>query len=187
MEKKQKISVDAVVTKLKGFKAVDWVMWLGIAGMLLILLSSFQKGGGQRSKTVQPSVSYETLLEQRLGEVVGSISGVGKAKIMVTLEKSAEKVYAKEIKDNTDKTEDYSGEQLQAVQQKVNNEVKYILVEGSSGKKEALVTAELEPAIKGVVIVCEGADSPKVVNNVLEAVTTALDIPSSRVCVTKLG
>ncbi len=182
--------------KLKKFvagrKTTDWIVWLGLAGIALIFFSSFlplkeQTATPQGQAQQAVATQYERELEHRLTELVGSIQGVGQIKIMVTIEKSAEKVFATERKDNTDKKEDYLGEALQTVQQRVDNEVRYILVDGPSGKKEALLTAELEPEIKGVVIVCEGANDPRVVIEVVQAVTTALQISSGRVCVAPLG
>lgn len=38
---------------------------------------------------------------------------------------------------------------------------------------------------EGVVVVCEGGDLPQVQQRIIEAVTTALNISSKRVCVTK--
>ena len=71
-------------------------------------------------------------------------------------------------------------------QLKESTEQKYLLVEGEDGKKQALVKTTKEPAVKGIVIVCEGGDSTAVKAEVINAVTTALDISSSRVCVTKI-
>ena len=42
---------------------------------------------------------------------------------------------------------------------------------------------EVEPVVKGVIIVCQGGNNPTVQQNIINAVTTALDISSARVCV----
>ncbi len=44
-----------------------------------------------------------------------------------------------------------------------------------------------EPTVRGVVVVCEGADSPLVCADITELLTTALDIPSTKVCISKLN
>ena len=44
----------------------------------------------------------------------------------------------------------------------------------------------IEPKIRGVVVVCEGADSASVKLEISELLTTALDIPSTRVYISKL-
>ena len=65
----------------------------------------------------------------------------------------------------------------------------------AKNKKEKIASANdwLEPSgisvatatVKGVVVVCEGGDLPQVQQRIIEAVTTALNISSKRVCVTK--
>ena len=48
-------------------------------------------------------------------------------------------------------------------------------------------TQSITPVVRGVVIVCDGGDDPIVVSRVMSAVTKSLDIPSNKVCVTKLS
>ena len=48
-------------------------------------------------------------------------------------------------------------------------------------------TQSISPVVRGVVIVCDGGDDPVVVNRVMSAITKSLDIPSNKVCVTKLS
>ena len=59
-------------------------------------------------------------------------------------------------------------------------------MDSGSGKREALLKTEKQPKVKGVVVVCEGAGNIVVEQRVLNVVTTSLDIPSNKVCVTKL-
>lgn len=47
-------------------------------------------------------------------------------------------------------------------------------------------TKEIEPTVRGVVVVCQGGENPVVVSRVIAAVTKSLNISSSKVCVTKL-
>ncbi|MBQ1210311.1 MAG: hypothetical protein IIX68_00725 [Clostridia bacterium] len=47
------------------------------------------------------------------------------------------------------------------------------------------LVAERYPAVRGVVIVCDGGDRPEVCERVIEVVTTALNVSKRRVCVTK--
>ncbi len=161
-----------------------------IAGIVLIALSEFWPSGQGKSKetSVQPEKTtqqYTQELEAKIKGIVGSISGVGDLKVLVTLESSEETVYAQETKTSLDSTQDAMSENGKT-QLKESTEQKYLLVEGEDGKKQALVKTTKEPAVKGIVIVCEGGDSTAVKAEVINAVTTALDISSSRVCVTKI-
>ena len=59
-------------------------------------------------------------------------------------------------------------------------EEKYVIVNNGNGAQPVLI-AEISPRIRGVVIVCSGSESAK--SAIQSAVTTALDIPSMKVCV----
>ncbi len=165
----------------------------GIAGMALIVLSTVIQTGG--SNKPNPSVGagqltsqeYVAQLEDRLTGIVGSIEGVGRCQVMVTAESGVEYVYAVEETQNVNRTNSYNGDEVARETQQENTEQKYIVVDAGNGKKEALVKTERQPAIQGVVIVCEGAGSMVVQERVTQVVTTALGIPYNKVCVTKLS
>lgn len=169
------------------------LLFVGIAGMALIFLSTVIQTGG--SNKPNPSVGagqltsqeYVAQLEERLIGIVGSIEGVGRCQVMVTAESGVEYVYAVEETQNVNRTNSYNGDEVARETQQENTEQKYIVVDAGNGKKEALVKTERQPAIQGVVIVCEGAGSMVVQERVTQAVTTALGIPYNKVCVTKLG
>ncbi len=63
----------------------------------------------------------------------------------------------------------------------IENSVEYVYLDDSTTK-----TKEIQPVIRGVLVVCEGGDDPVVTQTVTQAVTRALDISSAKVCVTKL-
>lgn len=64
----------------------------------------------------------------------------------------------------------------------MENSVEYVYLSDSTTK-----TKEIQPLIRGVLVVCEGGDSPVVVERITQAVTKALDISTAKVCVTKLS
>lgn len=158
------------------------IIGLGIAGMLLIFLSSFPMD----TETDQPkqdtsTAQYSSSLEKQLETTLGAIEGVGKVKVMLTLEGSTQSIYAQDEKNSIDEQMEYSSDQLERAQKKQDSENKHIFVDGSN--RQALKIQEIEPRVKGVVIVCQGAASPVVTMRVTEAVTTLLAINSNQVCV----
>lgn len=169
------------------------LLFIGIAGMALIFLSTVIQTGG--SNKPNPSVGagqmtsqeYVAQLEERLTGIVGSIEGVGRCQVMVTAESGVEYVYAVEESQNVNRTNSYNGDEVARETQQQNTEQKYIVVDAGNGKKEALLKTERQPAIQGVVVVCEGAGSMVVQERVTQVVTTALGIPYTKVCVTKLS
>ena len=169
------------------------IVILGLLGMALILLSQFFDGGSGKTKEVDTATAqftseeYIAELEGKLTALITGIDGVGEARVMVTLESGVEYIYAQEEKRNTDTTREGGTTEVSCkVYEKENVEQKYILVD-QNGKKQPLLQTELQPKIQGVVIVCEGADNVRVEQSLTNVVTTALNIPSTRVCVVKIN
>ncbi|MFZ2538292.1 MAG: stage III sporulation protein AG [Oscillospiraceae bacterium] len=164
---------------------------IGLVGIALIFLSTFfsgEKKGVSIEEVKLPegtltNEQYEQKLETEVGELINSIEGVGKAKIMVTLLNGIEYVYATEESLNTDKTNTAE----QTVAQRQSSEKKTILIEDDNGRRKALLKTTLEPTVKGVVIVCDGGNDITVQERVTEAVKAILNISSTRICVTKLS
>ncbi len=172
-------------------KGLKLVVILGMAGMVLIMLSSFLgdllSPGSKAPKGELPlsAADYAREAELRLERVVGQIEGVGALHVLVTVENGFEQVYARSGKSSVDSDTAYEGGQPSRVQKSQSSEHAYVLVDATGGKREALLITQIEPKIKGVVVVCQGADNMVVQERVISAVTTALGISSNRVCVTK--
>ena len=167
------------------------IVALGIAGILFIFLSSMfskqkEEIPSQPAANTISSDEYVLELENKLNDILGRIAGVGSSKVMVTLENGIEYIYAQEEKSSGSKSEDATVSGGSKLQQSEDTEKNYLLVDGSDGK-QALVVTEVQPKIKGVVIVCSGGNDPVVKQRILDAVTTALDITTARVCVTQLS
>lgn len=64
----------------------------------------------------------------------------------------------------------------------MENSVEYVYLNDSTTK-----TKEIEPHIRGVLVVCEGGDDPIVVERISEAVTKSLGVSTAKVCITKLS
>lgn len=178
-----------MTTFFAGDKKIKWVVIIGLAGILLILLSEFLPDKSTaHGDAVSVMVDNDTFCEQtqeKIWSLVSAIDGVGDAKVWVTLESGVEYVYLQEETKNTDTTKNYSGEEVTSYREKDISEQKYILV-NRGGSQEPLVQKQLEPTIQGVVVVCEGAAKPQVVEQIVNAVTCALGISSNRVYVAKL-
>ena len=114
------------------------------------------------------------------------MEGVGEVRVMVTLENGYRQVYAKSEKVNNDVLEDIRAQDEKKTQEKQVTEQTYVLVDGAGGKVP-LVTARLEPEVKGVVVVCEGGGDPQVVGKVVDTVKVALNISSARIAVSRLS
>ena len=147
----------------------------GLLMIILILVSDFNKEEEKESpdKVVKDinftaAELYADETEKRLCETLTEIEGVGKAKVMLTVTSTEEYVYAESVKSGTSQTEN-----------------SYVIIDKGS-QKEALVKKINNPAISGVVIVCEGGDDPKVCERIYNAVSTALNIPTNKIYVAEM-
>ncbi len=165
-------------------KARTALIVCGILGVLLLVIPEFVPEKVEKAEvlTVDDFI-YRT--EERLTALIGSIDGVGACKVMVTLENSVEYVYATEQKSNSDREEDTSNGDTRLTQRD-DSESAAILIDTDNGREGLLVT-EIQPTVRGVVVVCEGGDNEEVRARVSQAVTVALNVSSKRVCITKLS
>lgn len=162
---------------------------MGIIILMLLLLSELGTSCAKSEETAEKSAfdceAYAASLEKQLCDIVGSIEGAGRVKVLVTLQNSEEYIYASDSKQNSDSSENHDTNGSTSTDTKSDSEESVIIVDGENGR-EALVRTMMLPQIGGVVIVCDGADSETVRERITEAVTTALGITSRRVYVTKL-
>jgi stage III sporulation protein AG len=167
------------------------IILLGLAGLLLISISSFFKSDSKKPSVKEntniTSENRQEKLQQNLESVISTVEGAGKAKVLVTFESAAETVYATEERKNKEASEDKSAGEVTRKKESDDCEKKYITIKDSEGTEHALAVTEIEPKVKGVIVICPGGDNPVVRRRIVEAVTTALNIPSKRVCVTKSG
>ena len=170
---------------MQGGKGIKWAVILGVLGMLLILLSEWwpAKGAPSEPAAAKTVDDYRLAMESDLQQLLQSMEGVGTCRVYVTLESGVEYVYAKEQRENSDYKEDKVAEG-EKVSKSADTQENIILIDGSDGKTGLLLT-EIQPQVKGVVVVCSGADTAAVSERVTQAVVTALNISSRRVCVTK--
>lgn len=174
--------------------ATNLIVILAI-GIGIILISDFYSDLN-RSDSVQekePSATGQTMnneesdyvrnLENQLSVVLSQIGGAGKVSVMITLKTGTEIIPAKDetISDKTTNEKDTEGGTRIINEQNTTDKVVFKNEQG--GASEPLVLKEINPEIKGVIIVAEGAKDPKVKLKLTEAVQTVLDVPAYRVSI----
>lgn len=173
--------------KFKGKKISLIIVIVGILGIVLIFLSDFihfSSGSQQNSSNTQTaSSSFEADTAKRLEDIIGQISGVGRVKVMVTVESGVENIYEKDNKETNEKTKDASDSDTQIQQ---SSETSHVIVDNDSGNQQALLTKQLQPEILGVVVVCDGGSNPDVQEAVTSTVSTALGIATNKISISKM-
>lgn len=163
-----------LIDKLKENKTV-LITAFGAVGLLLIMISTVLP---DKEHSVPPAEisetadneSYRTETESRLKEFLEKIDGAGDVEVYLTVGSSEKYVYASEGKKV--KTDN-----------KTEEENKYVIF---GSEKEPLIETVKTPEITGAVIACTGGGSPVVEERIYKAVSSALDIPTSKIYVTKM-
>lgn len=187
---------NSVVSKLDDFtknpKFVRIIIIIGLVGIGLILLSGLlpEKSNTEDNQTNSQVAyvslaQYENNLEQSLADIISSIDGAGKTRVMLTMDSTVEQVYATD-KTMSQKDSINSGEDTETNKDTSANST-YITVELSDGTQQTVLLKEIQPKVRGVLVVCNGGDNSVVKEKIVDAVTKALDISSSRVSVAGLS
>lgn len=181
--------------KIKEDKKLLAILSIGLIGMILLLMTEItgkDKNKKQQVKTADNSTqytyeqNYKISVQNDLQKIISSIDGAGKTTVMITLDSGSKSVYAIDEKtSNNDDSLEKENEYKKSSQNSKNTE--HIIIKDSSNKDEkGLIVEVIQPQIRGVAIVCEGADSAVVRQNITDTVTAVLNISSTRVCITKM-
>ncbi|MBR6045806.1 MAG: hypothetical protein IKP47_09240 [Ruminococcus sp.] len=162
-----------------GKNRVKLIAFMGIAAVALILLSELIPA----KKSAEPAESSSEVFsdtsklieaeERKLASLLSSVRGVGKAEVILSLEGSEEYIYAQD-------TEAERSEDVSRITEK--HESKLVLTD-RSGSKGPLVRKVLAPKFNGALVICDGGSDPNIRERVIKAVSAALDLPTSKICV----
>lgn len=176
--KEKKLSVKSLFS---GDNLKNLIIFAGILGIALIFISSFI--GNKNESTEEPvsesaatAEEYAEKLEDDLEKIISNIDGAGKTSILITIDREIESVYQTDT-DTETKSDSENSQQ--------SNKSTTVIIKGKNSTEEPIKVTEIMPKIKGVLVVCDGADSSVVKQNIIDSVRTVLGVASSRVSVQK--
>ena len=155
---------------------------VAVAGILIIGFSSVFENSENKTEIDESAFNIDNYVQSIEADLENSISlmlGSDDVSVLITLDSSVERVFADEIKRNSENEIDPD-----RTQNKDSNENNYVLYKDDKGQEIPLTVTEIMPSIKGVLVVCYKGHDEAVQNMVKQAVTTALDVSYTRVCVT---
>lgn len=120
---------------------------------------------------------YSAKLETRLKRILEKFKGVGEVDVMITFEDSTEKIPASNITRTSESTRETDSEG--GIREINREDTNTQIVNSQSGS--IITMKEINPTIKGVIVVAEGAEDPLVLETLYEAVKTVLGINGNRV------
>lgn len=158
--------------KNRKWSKTDWLICI-LGGILLLVIawpSSKESGSFDNEETEVVSdggngemEDYEKALEKKLEEILGTVSGAGKVKVMVTLQDEGEEIIDKDIK-----SDETSYEQETVIYEQDDETNPY-------------VTKRKKPSIEGIVVVAEGGANATVKSNLTEMVIALFPVETHKV------
>ena len=140
-----------------------------LAGILLLLLPSGKSQGTGGEKKENTACAAEQT-ERRMEELLRHTEGVGRVRVMLTLQSSSRLTLARDQSDTRRQEEEKSQSQV-------------VTLPRGSGCQEVVVTEELYPTYRGALVTCEGAADPQVRLQVVKTVSVLTGLGSDRITV----
>ncbi|MBO7251498.1 MAG: hypothetical protein J6V25_02605 [Oscillospiraceae bacterium] len=141
-----------------------------IAGLILMATSETEN---QIQESSEPAIAAEETLEDSLENILSLIQGAGKVQVLLTQKEGKLTLY------QTDEDSSY-GSQTQELRTQT------VMVRDSQKEETGLIRQTIAPIYRGAVVVCQGADDPKVKLAMVEAVMDATGLPSNCITVLKM-
>lgn len=179
-------------------KKITYLFVFFIFGLLLLTLNKFvsetstiektpfdkktHKYEEESSSPKSDYLSYESMLENKLTQVLNNIDGIENVEVVLTLDNQAQIQPAF----NTTNTEKNSQEKdneggVRTITENQSN--KQIVIMRKNGEEEPVVLKKISPKVNGVLIAVEGVISSETVDKLIKATATLFNIPIYKISV----
>lgn len=122
-------------------------------------------------------LDYVSILELKLEDMLNQLKGVSNTKVMITLEDTIEKIPALNTTKNNETTNEVDSQG--GTRETLREDMTIQIVTGNEGSLKVL--KEVEPTVKGVIVVAEGAEDLEIKEMLYDAVKTVLGVSGNRV------
>ena len=145
------------------------VLLVVAVGALLLLLPAGGGDGAARSQEDEAAADMFDLeaFEQRLETTLSQIQGVGKVRVVLTLDGGSRRILAQDVEREGD------GGSSTAV----------VTVGGGSAGQEAVPLQTMAPDFRGALVVCSGGGEPQIQLQIMQAVSALTGLSSNRISV----
>lgn len=194
---------DYIKTRMDGpnrKKTVENAAIIVIIGIILIIAGGAllrRDDGEEQKKNAAGAGSAETVnansagegkydIETRLESILSQIDGAGRVNVMITYVAGKEIVPAYDVKrkENETREKDGGGGTRDISEHDYESSIVYEDTAGN-GKKPVIIK-DIQPVVRGVVVVAEGASKPEVKEDITKAVQVLMDIPIHKVQVLEM-
>jgi len=190
--KKEKFSMDRLKKISKNQLLIG-----GLVGILLLVIAipvehredareENQQEQAQGENSSGNGGDYGKRLERRLEEVLKDMEGVGKVKVMITLQDEGERVLEKDWNQSSQDISEEDGSVKRSTKERQSQETTVFSQSGTSSG-EPFVKREVTPRIEGVLVVAEGGGDSRTVKNISDAVLALFPVEVHKIKVVKMN
>ena len=153
------------------------------AGIVILILGNvFFSSDEKRIKSEQATTTGTSVNndETKLEKILSKVYGAGKTEVMITYDAGIEKITIQNSKisrSSSNDTEESGGEEH-------SNEIaeeRQTVMNGSGNSQTPFIVKEVNPKVRGVLVVADGAGDETVRYNLTNAVAAVLDVPYYRI------
>ena len=129
---------------------------------------------------------YAGYWEQKLEEALRYVEGVGKVRVLITLQNSEHKIVEKdgpEEYSSTNETDSAGGSRILG-ENRIDKSTIY--TSDGQGGNVPYVVMTIEPVVEGVVVIAQGADQISVQENIIEAIQVLFNIDANKIRIVKM-
>ncbi len=137
-----------------------------------------QEGGEENTLLI-----YAASLEASLERILSAMDGVGKVRVMVTLQGSGEAVVEKDVNTVRNGTTEVDSAGGSRNTTSINDQEETVY---QGGKETPYIKKVLSPRVEGVVVCAQGGGNAKTVQNITEAIQALFGIEAHKIKVVKM-
>lgn len=169
-----------ILKKLKNVKHIGIIICIIFISLLLLIYFSGTSSDDKTSSTntttgevaYSSSIDYIKNTEERLEKVLGSLDGVKKINVMITLESGPEIIIATNTEEETI---------LEDGKEKNITVIKTPIIVTENGENKPIILMEILPKINGVIVVADGAENVNTKLNIITAIQALISISSEKI------
>ena len=150
-----------------------YAMVVLLIGILLMMIPNHQTIPEDKTEIETKNMIQNQDLAYELSELLGSIQGAGRVKVMLTISEGESTLY------QTDSTYSQSGTGT-------NSKTETILITDSNRNQTGLIHQKNPPIYRGAVVLSQGAENPTVRLAIVEAVSKATGLGADKIAVLKM-
>lgn len=171
MDKHIKDKFLVIAERIKRDKKLLLTVVLGLTGILMIFASEISFSETETDSKVNEH-SISKMSSDELEEIIESINGAGKTKVIITYEGTSENVYARNYSSQSKENDEKRDEE-------------HIILDTGSDE-DGLLVKKIFPKVTGVAVVCRGGNNPIVKNEITQLLKALFDIGSNNISITEM-